>query len=129
MKQKKSLPLKDLEVYKAAHVIGKEVWEIVSVWNFFNKDTLGKQFVRAADSISFNICEGYGRYHYKENKNFCYYSRGSLFETAECLIKAKERDLIPECDYKRIAGDVKKLQSRLNNYIDSIGTQHDSDQT
>ncbi|MEJ5995551.1 four helix bundle protein [Pedobacter sp. Du54] len=45
-------------------------------WDFCAKDTIGKQICRAADSISANIAEGYGRFHYKENKNFCYYSRG-----------------------------------------------------
>lgn len=66
----------DLEVYKLALVIGEKVWGIVDKWDHFNKDTLGKQFVRAADSIALNIAEGYGRFFYKENKNFNYYSRG-----------------------------------------------------
>lgn len=66
----------DLEVYKLALVIGEKVWEIVDKWDHFNKDTLEKQFVRAADSIALNIAEGYGRFFYKENKNFNYYSRG-----------------------------------------------------
>ena len=41
----------------------------------------GKQFTNAADSISSNIAEGYGRYFIKENINFCFYSRGSILET------------------------------------------------
>ena len=62
----------DLEVYKVAMEIGNNIWEIVDKWDFFSKDTLGKQFVRAADSMALNIAEGYGRYFYKENKNFNY---------------------------------------------------------
>jgi four helix bundle protein len=38
----------------------------------FTKDTIGKQICRAADLISANIAEGFGRYHFKENKNFSY---------------------------------------------------------
>ena len=109
----KSLPLKELEVYKLAD----------ENWNFFHKDSLGKQFVRSADSISLNICEGYGRFYYKENKLFCYYSRGSLFETAECLIKAMERKLISQEDYTLLCIKIIQLKYRLNNYIRSIGTQ------
>ena len=71
-------------------------WDIVNTWDFFNKDTLGKQSVRAADSMSLNIAEGYGRYFYKENKNFNYYSRGSAFECTSCLRKAVKRNLIAE---------------------------------
>ncbi|HRH59257.1 MAG TPA: four helix bundle protein [Chitinophagaceae bacterium] len=75
------IPLEDLEVYKVAMEIGELVWGVVDKWHFFQKDTLGKQFTTAADSIAFNINEGYGRFHYAENKNFCYCSRGSAFET------------------------------------------------
>lgn len=32
--------------------IGDRVWEIVNKWDYFNKDTLGKQFVKAADSVA-----------------------------------------------------------------------------
>lgn len=62
--------LDDLEIYKLANEIGEDVWNIVNEWNYFERDTLGKQFTRAADSISLNIAEGYRRFHFKENKNF-----------------------------------------------------------
>jgi four helix bundle protein len=122
-KSKKSTALKDLRVYQLAHDVGKRISEIVIQWDNFNKHTLGRQFVRAADSISLNICEGYGRFYYKENKMFCYYSRGSLIETAECLIKAKERNLISETNYLIIAEKLRRLKITLNKYIDSIGKQ------
>lgn len=61
------------------------VYETVLGWDNFNRDTLGKQIVRSADSIGFNISEGYGLYHFKENKNFCYNSRGSARETLSAV--------------------------------------------
>ena len=81
------LKLEELEVYKVAMEIGDIVWTIVNKWDFFQRDTLGKQFARAADSIVFNISEGYGRYHFAENRNFCYYSRGSACETVTAINK------------------------------------------
>ena len=72
--------LADLEVYNLSEVISDKIWDIVMGWEYFAKDAIGKQLCRAADSISANIVEGYGRYHFKENKNFCYYSRGSILE-------------------------------------------------
>ncbi len=84
----------DLEVYKVALEIGDKIYEKVEKWDYFDKDTLGKQFVKAADSIALNIAEGYGRFFYKENKNFNYYSRGSAFECTTCLKKAVKRNLI-----------------------------------
>src|SRR5579862_6513452 len=88
--------LEDLEVYQLAERFGDEIWFVVDEWNYFAKDTIGKQLTRAADSISSNIAEGYGRYHYKENKNFCYFSRGSIIETKGWLKKSKNRKLISE---------------------------------
>jgi four helix bundle protein len=115
------LKLIDLEVYKTALEIGERVWVIVDKWDYFNKDTLGKQFVRAADSISLNIAEGYGRFFYKENKNFNYYSRGSAFESTTCLRKAFERNLISEEQNKELRNLFAKYFKLMNGYIKSIG--------
>ncbi len=70
--------LEKLEVYNLAESFSDKIWAIVDKWDYFKKDTLGKQLVRAADSISANIAEGYGRYFYKESKQFYFYSRGSI---------------------------------------------------
>src|SRR5690606_41915432 len=61
--------------------LAERVWEIVINWDYFLKDTIGKQLVREADSVAANLSEGFGRFFYKENRQLCYYSRGSLFET------------------------------------------------
>ena len=68
--------LEDLKVYQMAMEIGEMTWTIIQNWGVFVKDTIGKQFVRASDSIAANIAEGYGRYHYRENRQFCYCARG-----------------------------------------------------
>lgn len=113
--------LNDLQVYKVSMEIGDLVWNIVEKWNYFEKDTLGKQLTRAADSIGFNISEGYGRYHFAENKNFCYYSRGSAFETATGIRKAKQRNLLTEEDYIAIKEKLLLYHKLINPYINSIG--------
>jgi len=117
----KGLRLEDLEVYKVAMEIGELVWEIVTKWDYFEKKTLGAQFVDAADSIALNISEGYGRFHYKENKNFCYYRRGSAKETLTATHKAKARNLITEEEFVRLTQKF-DLYFRLSfGYINSIG--------
>ena len=85
-------------MYQLALEIGEEVWRMVDKWEVFPKNTLGKQFVDAADSISANIAEGYGRYFYKDRKNFCYYSRGSLMETKNWALKSINRHLIQQTE-------------------------------
>ena len=49
--------LEKLEVYQLAESFGDKIWDIVIQWNSFEKETVGKQMVRAADSISANIAE------------------------------------------------------------------------
>src|ERR1700742_1155202 len=100
--------LEDLEVYNMSESFADEVWTIVMNWEYFVRDTVGKQLVRAADSIGANIAEGFGRYHCKENKNFCYFSRGSILETKSWLRKSKSRGLIDEGTHGQL---LKKLES------------------
>ena len=50
--------LDKLDVFQIANDIGEIVWKVVNGWSYFEKDTVGKQFVRSADSISANIAEG-----------------------------------------------------------------------
>lgn len=65
--------LEKLEVYQLAESFSDDIWQLVNGWNGFQQDTIGKQIVRSADSISANIAEGYGRYYYKESKQFFFY--------------------------------------------------------
>jgi len=119
---KKGLRLEDLEVYKVAMEIGEIVWNVVDKWDYFPKRTLGAQYVEAADSIAMNISEGYGRFHFKENKNFCYYSRGSAKETLTATTKAKQRNLIREEEFALLSQKL-DLYFRLSfGYINSIGS-------
>jgi four helix bundle protein len=115
------MKLEDLEIYKLAMDLGEAVHEQVITWSYFQKDTIGKQLVRSADSVAANLSEGVGRYHFKEKKNFSYYSRGSLFETKTWIIKARNRKYIKPALCKTLVADIDKLGIKINNYIKKIG--------
>jgi four helix bundle protein len=119
----KGVRLEDLELYQVAMEIGEVVWSVVDKWEYFSKKTLGAQYVEAADSIALNISEGYGRFHYKENKNFCYYSRGSAKETLTITEKAKARNLISDRDFTILSQKLSSYFRLIYAYIKSIGTQ------
>lgn len=117
------MKLEDLNIYNQANEISDRIWELVDQWKPFVRDTIGKQLVRSADSISANIAEGYGRYFFKENRNFCYYSRGSLLETKTWLGKASRRGIIPKPEFEQLVKDLEKLHKSLNAYINYITEQ------
>jgi four helix bundle protein len=113
--------IEDLEIYTLADSFSNKIWFLVLEWDYFAKDTAGKQITRSADSISANIAEGFGRFHYKENKNFCYFSRGSLIETKGWLNKGKVRNLISEDKYNELLKELETIHHKLNIYIKYIG--------
>jgi len=113
------MKLEELNVYRMAMEMADKIWDIVTGWDYFAKDTVGKQMVKAADSIAANLSEGFGRYHYREKTNFSYYSRGSLFETKTWLVKAFNRRLIKAEDYDLFISQTEDIAIRLNNYIRS----------
>lgn len=113
--------LEELKVYQIAMEIGELIFNITVKWDLFNKKSLGDQNLRAADSIALNISEGYGRFHYKENKNFCWYARSSLFETKTANQKAFNRKLITDEEYNSLLFKLKECHLLLNGYIKSIG--------
>ena len=117
------MELKDLEVYKLAEQLSDIIWDMVLKWDYFPKVTVDKQMVESADSIGANIAEGYGRYHYKENRNFCYYARGSLEETKVWLRKSIRRRLLDLSDHQDLSEIIDILPKQLNAYIRSIGPQ------
>lgn len=65
MSEQKYLKLNDIDAYRIAFHLSNFVWDIVIKWDFLAQNTVGVQFVRAADSISTNIAEGFGRWEKK----------------------------------------------------------------
>jgi four helix bundle protein len=100
--------------------LGEKIWGLVEKWDYFSKGTVGKQLVRASDSVSPNISAGFGRFHFKETRQFSYFARGSLYETKTWLIKGSQRKIISDTDLQSLLRDIDILGVKLNNYINSI---------
>lgn len=112
--------IENLRVYQDALEFSNLIWTVCIDWDHFAKKTVGEQLVRSADSISANIAEGYGRFHYKENLRFCYYARGSFEEVKDWINKSKTRNLILLENLKKIDEFLEIFPKSLNAYINYI---------
>lgn len=114
---KKYLKLNDIDAYRMSFHLSNYIWDLTIVWEWYAKKTLGMQFVRASDSISANIAEGFGRYHKKDKIKFYRYSQGSLRECYDWTQKAKVRKLITESEYQHIFSELEKIAPAINRLI------------
>ena len=111
----------NLEVYQLSEKIADLAWDIVQSWETLARDTVGKQLIRAADSIGANIAEGEGRGSGKDNRRFVRIARGSLNETKHWLRRAFNRKLLTEPQITTLKPLLDELAPGLNACLNSIG--------
>ncbi len=109
-----------LQVYQLSEKLADNVWNIVIAWDSFAKDTVGKQIVRAADSIGANISEGSGRGSLQDNRRFVRMARGSLYETIHWLRRTYMRKLLSQSEVKKLRLLVEELTPKLNAFLRSV---------
>jgi four helix bundle protein len=109
-----------LQVYQLSEKLADSIWNIVVTWDSFAKDTVGKQIVRAADSIGANIAEGSGRGSLQDNRRFVRIARGSLYETIHWLRRSYLRKLLSQTEVKRLRSLVEELSPKLNAFLRSV---------
>lgn len=112
----------NLHIYQIAEKLSDQLWEIIVRWDVLARDTVGKQLVRAVDSIGANIAEGSGRGTDAEIRRFLRIARGSLYETQHWLRRAYRRRLLSQKQIAELLPLVRELSPKLNAYLGSIGS-------
>ena len=104
----------DLDCWKVAREVREFVRQIVRGLPKEEKYRLGDQLTRASRSVTANIAEGYGRFHYLDSSKFFSNARGSTYEVLDHLITAADEGLI---DSKALEQARRLLESaiKLNN--------------
>lgn len=75
----------DLEVWKLGRELRRQLYAIAKSLPSHERYNLAAQIKAGAISLTSNIAEGFGRYHYKENVQFCRIARGSACELMDHL--------------------------------------------
>ena len=107
----------DLETWKLAHELMLDVYQFVKLLPPSEKFKRVDQLERSSSSIPANIAEGYGRYYYLENISFCRKARGSLTETKDHIIAAKDLNQAPVDTCQTLISKCDTLRKILNGYI------------
>ncbi len=117
----------DLEVWKESRKLRNDVFKLTKKFPETEKYKLIDQIVRSSRSITQNIAEGQGRFHYQENIQFCRTSRGSLSETLDHLICAKDCGYIDSETLKQYKQKYDVCLKLLNGYILFLKSQKNKD--
>ena len=107
----------DLQVWQLARQLKNELYDLIKTLPIEEKYNLSDQIRRDAVSITSNIAEGYGRYHYQENIQFCRQSRGSLYEVQDHLITCLDQKYISKEDFDKLNNLVFNTIKALDGYI------------
>jgi four helix bundle protein len=106
-----------LEAWKKGRELRKKISKLAKSFPPEEKYKLTDQIIRSSRSVTANIAEGYGRFHYQENAQFCRTSRGSLFETIDHLTVALDEEYIDEALFENLRTEVLEVIKILNGYI------------
>ena len=111
---------KDLEVWKKCRILRQEVWTLVKAFPAEEKYRLSDQMIRSSRSPSTQIAEGYGRYHFQENVQFCRIARGSLYEVIDHLSVCLDSEYISSENHNVLENLVYECIRLLNGYINYL---------
>ncbi|MBI5805061.1 four helix bundle protein [candidate division TA06 bacterium] len=111
----------DLIIYQLAVDLADWIYELTARFPEDEKYNLTSQIRRSSTSVYSNIAEGFGRYHYKENKQFCRIARGSLYEIKSHVLFSHKRGYISQQVLDEYQKRHTTLAIKLNNYINATG--------
>ena len=113
----------DLDCWKACTEVRRFISKLVKKYPKEEKYALVDDMKRAARSATHNIAEGFGRFHFQENVQFCRISRGSLYELIDQLITSKDDGYITSEQYEKGRELISKSLALLNGYIKYLSKQ------
>jgi four helix bundle protein len=128
--RKKTLAYKtfeELSAYQLARKFRKEIFKLIKLLPDEEKYNLASQMRRAATSLTNNIAEGHGRFHYQENIQFCRQSRGSLSELMDDLNICTDENYFPEPYLNELKQHAYEINKQLNGYISYLKRRKEQD--
>lgn len=108
---------RNLEVWKYSRELRIQIGIVVRSFPDSEKYRLVDQLLRASRSVTANIAEGYGRFHYQENIQFTRIARGSLYELLDHLTVAQDCGYINAQKFQSLESEMITCTKLVNGYI------------
>jgi len=116
----------DLEVYKAARELRKTMYAVSRGLPDFEKYELGRQIRRAAVSLTNNMAEGHGRFHYPDQIRFFLHSRGSLDELVDDLNVCSDENYLSAQETENLKEHASGVLILINGYLRHLRNRSNS---
>lgn len=113
----------DLDCFKFCKELRLDISELVKSFPLAEQYRLTDQMIRCSRSTTNNLAEGYGRFHFKENIQFCRISRGSLYELLDHLQIAFENNFINVEKLSELEIKIESCLKLTNGYINYLNTK------
>ena len=110
----------DLDCWKKCTALRRKLSARVKSFPSEEKYRLIDQVIRASRSVTANIAEGFGRFHYQEYAQYCRQSRGSLYELIDHLITALDEGYITASELKAFKNEIEQCLIVLNGFINYL---------
>jgi four helix bundle protein len=110
----------DLGCWQKARSLRNTVKDLIKTLPDFEKYELVSQMRKASRSVTHNIAEGYGRFHFQENIQFCRIARGSLHELLDQFITCQDENYISDQALLKYRKEVNGCLAMLNGYINYL---------
>jgi len=117
MEERKHIPVERMEFFGRYVAVSNWVWSVVGDWSIFARDTVGKQLVRACDSVGANLVEGDGRYSDVDALHFFVIARASAREARYWIELAGDRQLMSSETAQEKIGELVGATQLLNQFI------------
>jgi four helix bundle protein len=115
----------DLDVYQFAREFHKTMYRIVKQLPEEEKFGLAGQIRRAAVSLTNNIAEGHGRFHFLEQIKFMLQSRGSVEELLDDLNVCEDEKYLSLTEVKELKHYGWRVHKLINGYIRFLRSRRD----
>ena len=123
MSERTKYDFESLEVYKKARVFRKNVYRLIQKLPTTERHALDPQMRRAALSITNNIAEGHGRFHYQENIQYLRQARGSLEEVLDDINVCLDENYAKPESLEQLKDQGYELLKAINSYVSYLRKQ------